>query len=177
MPLLYVISLILVVSGGWLGLSASDAYSQYVATENSNAQLQQEIEGLKARNVELQNMAPGPVRPSVEALSVFYSRMLEAGEVLGAAVRIESRGVDVGQNTLLFEDPGGGEVGLQVCRARLSAAMEGDDSIPIMSMMEEELQDLPVTVTAVTARRSGGDLTLLVDVDVFGMAQREERTQ
>ena len=91
--------------------------------------------------------------------------------MLGAAVHVEARGAEFGQAALQFEDPSGGEVGLQVCRARLTIAMEGDDAISIMSMVEEELQDLPVTVTSVTARRAGGDFTLLVDVDIFGRTQ------
>jgi len=171
MPLLYVISVLLVFATGWLGMTASDSYDQYVSTQSLNTQLAQDIESLKQRHAELRTLSPGPLHPSPQALSVFYSRMLEAGEVLGAAVHVEARGAEFGQAALQFEDPGGGEVGLQVCRARVTIGMEGDDSIPIMSMVEEELQDLPVTVTSVTARRAGGDFTLLVDVDIFGRTQ------
>lgn len=171
MPVLYVISAVLVLATTWMGMSASESYDQYVAAENANAALQQELETLQQRRAELEASRPGPLRPAAEALSVFYARMLEAGEVLGAAVRVEPRGAEFGQQVLQFEDPGGGEVGLQVCRARLFAAMEGDDTIPVMSMVEEELQDLPVTVTSVMARRAGGDIALSVDVDIFGRTQ------
>lgn len=171
MPVLYLISVVLVLGSTWVGLSASDAYDQYVAASVTNASLQQELEVIQQRRAQLEAAKPGPLRPSAEALSVFFSRMVEAGEVVGAGVRVEPRGAEFGQQTLQFEDPGGGEVGINVCRARLQAAMEGDDTIPVMSMVEEEMQDMPVTVVSVLARRSGRDFALTVDVDIFGRTQ------
>jgi hypothetical protein len=168
MRVLYVICAVLVTGSLWVGLMANDAYKALTRAEVMNARIQKEYEDVQAQRAELEKAGAGPLLASPEALSVFYSRLLEAGEVLGAAVRIEPRNAAFGAQVLTFEDPGGGEVGLQVCRARLQAAMQGDDTIPVLSMVEEELQDLPVTVTGVEARLSGGDIALTVDVDIFG---------
>lgn len=155
----------------WMGVSASDAREMWVAIEGNNRLVEQELAQLKEKRAALEGVAPGALRNAPDALSHFYSRMLEAGEVLGAHVRIEARTADFGRVGLQFEDPGNGMVGLAVCRLRLQAAIEGDEAIPVLAMMEEQLAELPVAVRTVTARRSGRDLALAMEVDIFGRTQ------
>lgn len=168
MSYLHVLTVALMLAATWLGLSTMDAHTEWQMALRNNENLESEIQTLQTKKAELKAMPPSPLHSTPEELSVFVSRMLEAGEVLGAALRVESRSSLSGQTALTFETPPGNEVGLQVCRARINATLEGDDALPILSMLEEEMADMPVTVTSVTGRRNGSEMTLNVDVDVYG---------
>lgn len=161
-------SVVLVMAAAWLGLSAWDAYDEWDLANRNVQNIERELETLKARKAELLKASESPVPVAAKALSTYFSRMLEAGEVLGAGVRIEARQAASLQTPLVFEAPTGPEVGLQVCRTKLHAQFEGADVFPIVAMLEDELKDLPITVTSISAKQSGGDLALAFDVDVFG---------
>lgn len=168
MPVIYSIALILLLVSGWLGLEANDAYDAAAAARGANVELEAELARLELDRARLDRLEPNPLRFNTEALSIFYSRVLEAGEVLGAGVRVQSRDSDMGMTALVFQDQG---QGVGVCRVTLQAAIEGEDAIPVLAMFEEELAELPVTVRAVTAKRVSADIGLTMDVDIFGRMQ------
>jgi len=170
MPYIHVSSVLLCLFAMWMGLSANDAHTEWRLAERNAQALQEDIQTLKMRKASLEAMPPGPIWPSPQALSKYFARMVEAGEVLGAYVRIESRAFASTQAPLVFEPMSAQEVGVQVCRTKLNTTFEGVDSLPLMAMLEDELSDLPVTVTSIIARQNGGDVALSFDVDVFGRA-------
>lgn len=168
MPVIYSIAFILMLASAWLGVEASDAYDAAAAARSTNVELEAELVQLESDRARLEQLEPTPLRFNAEALSTFYSRVLEAGEVVGVGVRVQSRDSDMGMTSLIFQDQG---QGVGVCRVTLQAAIEGEDAIPVLAMFEEELAELPVTVRAVTAKRVSADIGLTMDVDIFGRMQ------
>ncbi len=168
MPVIYSIAAVLLMASAWLGLEANDAYDAAAAAVGANAVLEADLAQLELDRAKFEQLEPGALRFNPEALSVFYSRVLEAGEVLGAGVRVQSRDADMGMTALVFQDQG---QGVGVCRVTLQAAIEGDDATPVLAMFEEELSELPVTVRAVTAKRVSADIGLTMEVDIFGRMQ------
>ncbi len=168
MPLIYAVTLILMALSAWLGVEASDAYDAAEAAQGVNLTLEGELQQLALDRARFDHLVPGPLRFNADALSDFYSRVMEAGEVLGAGVRVQSRDADTGMTALVFQDQG---QGVGVCRVTLHAAIEGDDATPVLAMFEEELAELPVTVRTVAARRVSADIGLTMDVDIFGRMQ------
>ncbi|MHB8872385.1 MAG: hypothetical protein ACYC8T_01740 [Myxococcaceae bacterium] len=165
MRLLYLFIVISLGAAMWLGLSASDAYDAAAAARASNETLRSELQGLAGEVAALEQVEPSPLRYSDDALSEFFSRTVEAGEVLGAGVRVEPGEAALGSTTMVFSEF---RQGIQVCQVTLQAAMEGDQAPAILAMFEEELADLPVAVRKLTARKVGRDVAVTMNVDVLG---------
>jgi hypothetical protein len=166
MRALYVISIVALLLGALAGMSALDARDATLAAEANNAALRAETQKLEAEGALLRKLDPWPLLYSADALSELFSRTVEAGEVLGAGVRIESRNAMGGiMAPMTFTDF---RQGVQVCPVTLSAAMEGEQAPAILAMFEEELGNLPAAVRRVTARKVNRDVALSMDIDVFG---------
>lgn len=166
MRILYVIALLLVGAGLFAANEAYDAWVQEGYVRQSNEAVRQEIAALNLERDRLSQVDPAPLRFSADALSEFFSRTVEAGEVLGAGVRVEARSVSQGiAAPLAFADF---RQGVQLCELTLQAAMEGEQAPAILAMFEEELGTLPVAVRKVTARKVGRDVALTMEIDLFG---------
>ena len=165
MRLLYVFSAIAVALALWLGVSANDAREAMNNARANNEVLRTELAGLATEVAAMQKVEPSPLRFSDDALATFFSRTIEAGEVLGAGVRVEARDSALSARPMSF---GEFRQGVLVCPVRLQVAMEGENAPATLSMFEEELADLPIAVRKLTARVSGPEVALLMDIDVFG---------
>jgi len=163
MRLYYILALLLLGSATFLGMLANDARESAARVESRNASLRVELASLGSEIDAMERLAPSPLRFSGDALAEFFTRTVEAGEVLGAGVRIEPR--DTGGRTLAFVNF---KQGLKRCGLTLRAGLEASGAAPILAMFEEELADLPVTVRKVTARVVNDVVTVSMDVDVFG---------
>jgi hypothetical protein len=168
MRVLFVI--IAVVFGGaiWLATAASDANDRVARLDGTNAALRSEVARLREETARFEQLDPSELEPASAALSTFFNRAVEAGEALGVGIRVESRNNMLGQTSLTFEDSPDGLVGISVCRLNVRASIEGEEAVPLLAMMEEEIAELPVTVQAVNVRRSGADFGLVMEVDVYG---------
>ena len=166
MRILYLLAVVLVGIGLFAANSAYEASVQEEYQVAANETLKQEIAALNFEMEQLKRVDPAPLRYSPDALSEFFSRTVEAGEVLGAGVRVEARsamqGVAVPMQFTEFRQ------GVQLCALTLQAAMEGDQAPAILAMFEEELATLPAAVRKVTARKVGRDVALTMDIDLFG---------
>jgi len=142
-------------SGVWgaaltaLVLTASSARADNTADE-ADLRFERGVEFYKAKKYE-------------DALAEFFTRTVEAGEVLGAGVRIEPR--EAMHRTLTFVDI---KPGVRRCSLTLRAGLEASGAAPILAMFEEELADLPVSVRKVSARTVNDVVSVSMDVDVFG---------
>ena len=168
MRVFYVIIAVFVVAALWLGSLASDANDRVVRLDGNIAALREEVARLRQEADRFEQLTPSSLEPANAALSTFFIRAVEAGEALGVGVRVESRNLMMGQAALTFEDSPGALVGVSVCRLNVRASIEGEEAVPLLAMMEEEIQDLPVSVQSVTVRRTGSDFALLMEVDVYG---------
>lgn len=165
MRLLHVFSILSVLAAGWLGNSAYNAREALTLARASNEAVRAELQTLALEVAMMQKVEPSPLRFTEDAMSAFFSRTVEAGEVLGAGVRVEPRDANAGARTMSFTEF---RHGVLVSQVTLQAAMEGDSAPAVLSMFEEELADLPVTVRKLTARKVGHDVAVTMDVDVFG---------
>ena len=166
MRILYVLAVVLVCIGLFAANSAYEASVQEGYQIATNDSLKQEIAALNIEMEQLKHVDPAPLRYSPDALSEFFSRTVEAGEVLGAGVRIEAlaaaQGIAAAMQFNEFRQ------GVQMCQLSLTAAMEGDQAPAILAMFEEELATLPAAVRKVTARKVGRDVALTMEIDLFG---------
>ena len=126
---------------------------------------QDELTPLEAEVAMIRKVEPAPLKYADDALSEFFSRTVEAGEVLGAGVRVEPRGAAMGTRDMIFNEF---KQGVRVCQVSLSAGLETEGAAAILAMFEEELADLPVTVRKASAKVVGDTVSLSMDIDVFG---------
>lgn len=166
MRILYLLAVVMVGIGLFAANEAYNAYEQETYLVAANEALKQEIAALNAEMEQLKKVDPAPLRYSADSLSEFFSRTVEAGEVLGAGVRVEARSAAQGLAApMTFTDF---RQGVQVCNLTLQAAMEGDQAPAILAMFEEELKNLPAAVRKATARKAGRDVALTMEIDLFG---------
>ena len=165
MRVMNILSVLAVVGSLVLGYFAYDAYEATSRARRRNATLSDEVAQLSADVQAKRATDPAPLKFADDAISEFFSRTVEAGEVLGAGDRVEPRNSGYGGGTLRFEDflPG-----VKMSPVTLSAGVEASGAAAILAMFEEELADLPVTVRKVTARNMTDVVVLSIDVDVFG---------
>lgn len=161
---LYILAAVCLAGAAFLGLDASDTHDATVAERAQNAGLQNEVQQLQTEKAQLESVEPFPLRFSQDALSEFFSRSLEDGEVLGAGVRMEPRG-NTGSNVYTFAPL---RDGVETCPVTIRAAMEGAQAPAILALFEEDLAALPVTVKKVKADIFGKNVSVIMDVDVFG---------
>jgi len=164
MKVLYLLSFIAALGATLLGVYADDSWQQAKSVRSQNESLRAEMQPLEAELHLIQKAEPWPLKFAEDAISEFFSRTVEAGEVLGAGVRVEQRDGG-GQRTLNFQDF---KAGVRMCPVTLQAGLEREGAAAILAMFEEELADLPVTVRKVDARLMGEAVTVSIDVDVFG---------
>lgn len=163
MKVLYILSALAVVGGIFLGMEANDAWDATERARMTNQQLNLELANLEAEVVAMQKLEPSPLRYADDALSEFFTRTVEAGEVLGAGVRIEPR--EMNMRAINFREF---RQGVKVAQVTLRAGLETSGAAPILAMFEEELADLPVAVRSASARSMNDVVTLTMEVDVFG---------
>ena len=165
MRMLYVIAALALGAAVVLGIFANDAREAAARIRSNNDALQEEIGTLMAEAARLEQVDPAPLRFSADALSEFVTRTVEAGEVLGAGVRVQPRDASMGVQAMSFQHF---REGLQVCPVTLQAGLEAHGAAAILAMFEEELADLPVAVRKINARSMTDAVVLTMDVDVFG---------
>jgi hypothetical protein len=164
MRIFYVLSLLVVAGAIFLGMVAQDNWDAAKATRARNDRM---VAELKQRNEEVQRLEglePAPLRFADDALAEFFTRTVEAGEVLGAGVRVQPRNEVSGRSMTFTEH----RQGVKMCQVTLQAGLEVQGAAPILAMFEEELADLPVTVRKITARNQRDTIALTMEVDVFG---------
>jgi hypothetical protein len=162
---LYLTSLVSLTAALWLGLEAWDGFEAASAAQASLQGLTEQVAALEREINTAQALDPWPLKYSPDAMSEFFSRTVEAGEVLGAGVRVEARDTLQFAARISFSDL---RPGIQVSRVTLQAAMEGEHAPAILAMFEEELASLPASVRKIAARRVARDVAVTFDVDVFG---------
>jgi len=163
MRIYYVVGFLALVGAVLLGMYANDTWEETGRIRARNEAMRAELASLAAEVGTLENLEPSPLRFADDALDEFFTRTVEAGEVLGAGVRIEPQGMAA--RNLVFSDF---RQGVRRCPVTLRAGLESSGAAPILAMFEEELADLPVAVRKVSARSINDVVTLSMDVDVFG---------
>ncbi len=165
MRFLYFFSLVAVAGAIGLGKVAWDQREETQAVQASNESLQGQIANLEADIQAAEKSDPWPLRFAGQALSEFFTRTVEAGEVLGAGVRMRPRNEAMGARAMSFVDH---VQGVKKCEVTLQAGLEMDGAAAILAMFEEELRNLQVAVRKVTAKSSGDAIALTMEIDVFG---------
>lgn len=163
--ILYLFSLFALGGSILLGMFADEARTQGQRAASRNQSLMEELKPLEAEVAMIRKVEPAPLKFADDALSEFFSRTVEAGEVLGAGVRVEPRGGSMGSRDMQFLEF---KQGVRVCQVALSAGLETEGAAAILAMFEEELADLPVTVRKASAKVMGESVSLSMDIDVFG---------
>jgi hypothetical protein len=165
MRLTYLFAVLTLPATAWV---LFEAYGHWEATgmiRTETAALEGEIATLGEEIRTLEQVPDShPARFAKDALSDFYTRTVEAGEVLGAGVRIESR-AGQGENALQFQPL---KHGLLVASTAVQAATPAYAAPALFSMLEEEISALPVTIRKAQARVMGDTIALRLEVDVFG---------
>ena len=162
---LYLLSLAAVAGSILLGMFADDNRTLALRVRGRNDALLAELQPLEVEVGAMRKAEPAPLKYAADALSEFFSRTVEAGEVLGAGVRVEPREAAMGVRSMAFVDF---RQGVRVCPVSLQAGLEAEGAAAILAMFEEELGDLPVTVRKVSARLVGDSVSVSMDIDVFG---------
>ncbi|MGC4120218.1 MAG: hypothetical protein QM765_37680 [Myxococcales bacterium] len=162
--ILYIVSLLALGTSILFGMLADDNRTQAQRMASRNQALMEELKPLEAEVAMIRKVEPAPLKFADDALSEFFSRTVEAGEVLGAGVRVEPRG-SMGSRDMIFNEF---KQGVRVCQVSLSAGLEAEGAAAILAMFEEELADLPVTVRKASAKLMGDSVSLSMDIDVFG---------
>lgn len=153
-----------------LGL-ATVAVSQFEAVTSVNAindRLRLENQQLEADLSELKSDVYSDalqVKFAADALSEFYMRVMEAGEVLGAGVRIAPAGVNGTSGTPQFTTV---KYGMQVAPVVVDAAAPTGAAPALFALLWEELDAMPVSVKKITAHPRSGVIALQLEVDIFG---------
>jgi hypothetical protein len=161
---LYLLALVSLPLTAWIGLLAYQEFEAIGSIRAENAQIRAEIQQV---DVDVQQMLDAseslPAKYARDALSDFFTRSLEAGEVLGAGVRIENRGG--GEGGIQFRPL---RYGLQVAQAGVQAAAERNAAPALFAMLEDEIGAMPVVIRSSEARVFQNSVTLKLEVDVFG---------
>lgn len=162
---LYLVSLLALGGSILLGMLADDDRTAGARVRSRNEALLAELKPLELEVAQMRRAEPAPLKYADDALSEFFSRTVEAGEVLGAGVRVEPRGAEMGVRGMIFNEY---RQGVRVCQVTLQAGLEAEGAGAILAMFEEELADLPVTVRKASAKLVGDTVSVSMDVDVFG---------
>jgi|GEM_PF-5975668 len=162
---LYVMTVVFVLGSLGLGMLAKDEWEEADRLEARNRGLQVDFDALSAESGSLDRAEPFPLRFKEDALSELFSRAIEAGEVLGAGVRVEPRNASMGVQEMQFVEF---KAGVQRCEVTLQAGLEREGAGAILTMLEEELGELPVSVRKTRVRLVGQAVSVSMDVDVFG---------
>lgn len=162
---LYVFAVLFVLGAFGLVVMASDEWDEKARLEGRNGALQQQLDDLVAESAALERAEPFPLKFSKDALSELFTRAVEAGEVLGAGVRVEARGANFGGQEMQFTEF---KSGVQRCEVTVQASMERDGAGAVLTMLEEELAELPVSVRKTKIRVMETAVSVSMDVDVFG---------
>lgn len=165
MRFLFVLSFFLIL--GTLGLAylAEGQFEKVSQVRSENDALRVAIQQLEVETAELSGERfsdPIQVKFAADALADFYMRLMEAGEVLGAGVRITSRS---GGGVAQFAPV---KYGVLVAPVTMEAAADSAAAPALFAMLEDELNALPVSVRKLTARPQSGVITIQLDVDIFG---------
>ena len=168
MRLLYLLSVIALGCAAWLGVSANDSFDSAASARSNNETLRADGEKLVAEAKSLVGLQPSPLLYENDALSEFVHSTLEAGEVLGAGVRVEPRDEQTGNTQMTFAPL---HEGVDRCQVTIEAAMDGAEAPAVLAMIEDEMSNLPVTVTKIAAHKESSDMAVSMDVDVFGRPQ------
>ena len=135
MRILYIPALLLVCIAGGVGMIAYDQWEQLDAARAQTAAAQAELDALAAESAALEKLDESmPVKYAADAVSEFVARALEAGEVLGAGVRIEQSAAGGDAGFVIAEL----KYGLKVAPLAIEAAAEIDGAPALFSMLEEE---------------------------------------
>ena len=161
----YLLSLAALAGSVLLGMFADDERLAAQNARRQNDALLAELRPLEQEVAVIRKAEPAPLRYAADAVSEFFSRTVEAGEVLGAGVRIEPREASMGTTGMTYSDY---KYGVRVCQVSLSAGLEAQGAGAILAMFEEELADLPVTVRKTSARLMGTSVSVSMEIDVFG---------
>jgi hypothetical protein len=162
MRILYALAVGMVLASGWLAWSIQEVWEEAKRTRDANEALQARVHALDAELAEVRGWTElAKPKYAVEAISDFYSRSIEAGEVLGVGVRIETPQGPASEFTDL-------KYGLMVTRATIKAAAPIAGAAALFSMLEEEIAELPVAVRAAEAQIHDDSVALQLEVDVFG---------
>lgn len=155
---------------GMLGLTTV-AVSQFESVANVmvvNERLRLENQQLEGDMNELKSDVYGEplqVKFAADALSEFYMRVMEAGEVLGAGVRIAPAGSSGTTGTPQFATI---KYGVQVAPVVVDAAAPASAAPALFALLWEELDAMPVSVKKITAHPRSGVVALQLEVDIFG---------
>lgn len=161
---LYVFAVLFVLGSVGLLVLSDEEWTQKGQFEGNNVILQQQLDELTAEAAGLERLEPFPLKYKQDALSELFTRAVEAGEVLGAGVRLESRGFS-GMGELRFVEF---KSGVQKCEVTVQASMEKEGAAAILTMLEEELGELPVSVRKTKVRVMDSVVSVSMDVDLFG---------
>lgn len=166
MRALNILTLLLLAGTGLLGVQAYDQSEEAATQAAANDSAAGEIALLAAEAQAMERVEETtPLKFAEDALAEFYIRALEAGEVLGAGVRIEARDAASAGGAPQFNPF---KHGLRVAHAAVQAAAEADEAPAIFSLIEEEIAAMPVAVRRAAVRMVGDTATLRLEVDVFG---------
>ncbi len=167
MPVLYALIAIALAASAWFGVGANDAHDAAAAQRIANETLRAQGGTLRAELQSLEELPKMPLRYDRDALSIFVTRALEAGETLGAGLRVSPR-----------DQVGGGapgavpfvpvRAGVDVAHLTIQGGIEGAEAPAVLTLLEEDLMDLPITVSRVKVTQVGRDVGLSMDVDVPG---------
>ena len=161
----YLVALVLLVIAPLASLDAFDRFDAQATAQAETAELDRKLAQLELDRARLvQTPVTLQVKFMPEALSDFFSRSVEAGEVLGIGVRIENR--DAAAPQPQFHEL---KHGLFVAPVAIQASTDLAAAPALISMLEEELASLPVSVSAVKARLQADSVMVRMDVDVFGV--------
>lgn len=167
MKVFYIVAAVLVAASVWIIAEANELYDLVVFQRGANETLRSETQSLEAEAATLASTPPWPLRFSDDALSELFSRAIEAGEVLGAGVRIEPRDTYVSGPRLTFAPF---RQGIQMAPVTAQIAMRGTEAPALLAIFEEELRELQIAVRKLSARQAGNDVAVSIDIDVFGRA-------
>lgn len=168
MRFLLFLAVLLILASMGLGYFAVVQFDSASTAESKNASLRLENQRLQAELTELKSDAyadPIQVKFAADALSDFYMRLMEAGEVLGAGVRIAPGAGGGSGGTPQFAVV---KYGVQVAPVVVDAAALTSAAPALFAMLWEELEALPVSVKKISARPQGGVIALQLEVDIFG---------
>jgi hypothetical protein len=150
-----------------MGYDALGRHEEAAALEVENAQVRARVEQLRADLAEVQAVEElAPVKYMDQALSTFVTSSVEAGEILGAGVRVGSRTAMSGgpihfpAAELKYQ--------LRVASVELEATSPLNTAPAVLALIEEELRTLPVTIRHARAERMHEIVRLKLEVDVFG---------
>lgn len=165
MRVLYVLALVFGLGALGLAKMASDQWADVSSTRVVNDSLRDQIVQLDASVRAARQRDPWPLQYADLAMSQFFTRTVEAGEVLGAGVRIKPRNEMLGVKAVSFVEH---VPGVKRSEVTLHAGLELEGAPAILAMLEEELADMQLIVRKVTARASTDALAVTMDIDVLG---------